>query len=95
VRGGGEPLDGRGRGPLRVGACLHDPKLERRLARVTAPTLVLWGRQDGLVPLVYGERYRDRIPGARLEVIERCGHLPPIERPAEFAAAVLRFIAVP
>src|SRR5438128_4117599 len=73
---------------------LHDPKLERRLRRVTAPTLVLWGRQDGLVPLVYGERWRDRIPGARLEVIERCGHLPPIERPAEFARAVLAFLGV-
>ena len=72
---------------------LHDPKLERRLGRVTAPTLVLWGRQDGLVPLVYGERYRDRIPGARLEVIERCGHLPPIERPAEFAARTLGFLS--
>jgi len=72
---------------------LHDPKLEGRLGRVTAPTLVLWGREDGLVPLVYGERYRDRIPGARLEVLERCGHLPAIERPAEFADAVLRFLA--
>jgi len=73
---------------------LHDPKLEGRLGRVTAPTLVLWGREDGLVPLVYGERYRDRIPGARLEVLERCGHLPAIERPAEFADAVLRFLSV-
>ena len=72
---------------------LHDPKLERRLGRVTAPPLVLWGRQDGLVPLVYGERYRDRIPGARLEVIERCGHLPPIERPTDFAARTLDFLS--
>ena len=72
---------------------LHDPKLEGRLRRVTAPTLVLWGRQDGLVPPVYGERYRERIPGARLHVIERCGHLPAIERPAEFAEAVLGFLA--
>ncbi|HJQ82723.1 MAG TPA: alpha/beta fold hydrolase [Candidatus Binatia bacterium] len=71
---------------------LHDPKLERRLARVTAPTLVVWGRQDGIVPLVYGERWRDRIPGARLAVIERCGHLPPVERPAEFAETVLAFL---
>ena len=71
---------------------LHDPKLERRLRRVTAPTLVLWGRQDGLVPLVYAERYRDRIRGARLEVLDRCGHLPAIERPTAFADAVLRFL---
>ncbi|HLK10010.1 MAG TPA: alpha/beta hydrolase [Candidatus Binatia bacterium] len=72
---------------------LHDPKLEGRLPRVTAPTLVLWGRQDGLAPLAYGERWRDRIPGARLEVIEACGHLPPVERPEAFAAAVLSFLA--
>jgi pimeloyl-ACP methyl ester carboxylesterase len=71
---------------------LHDPKLEGRLKRVTAPTLVLWGRQDGLVPLVYGERYRDRIGGAALEVIDPCGHLPPIERPTAFADAALRFL---
>jgi pimeloyl-ACP methyl ester carboxylesterase len=71
---------------------LHDPKLEGRLRRVTATTLVLWGRQDGLVPPVYGERYRDRIPGARLELIDRCGHLPAVERPEAFADAVLRFL---
>jgi pimeloyl-ACP methyl ester carboxylesterase len=71
---------------------LHDPKLERRLCRVTAPTLVLWGREDAFAPLVYGERWRDRIPGARLEVIAACGHLPPVERPEAFAAAVERFL---
>lgn len=71
---------------------LHDPKLEGRLRRVTAPTLVLWGRQDGLVPLAYGERWRERIPGARLVVIEECGHLPPIEKPSAFADAVLGFL---
>jgi pimeloyl-ACP methyl ester carboxylesterase len=72
---------------------LHDPKLESRLRRVTAPTLVLWGAQDGLVPPVYAERWRDRIRDARLEVIDGCGHLPPVERPAAFADAVLRFLA--
>jgi pimeloyl-ACP methyl ester carboxylesterase len=72
---------------------LHDPKLERRLGRVTAPTLVLWGREDAFAPLAYGERWRDLIPGARLEVIAECGHLPPVERPAAFAGAVQRFLA--
>jgi pimeloyl-ACP methyl ester carboxylesterase len=71
---------------------LHDPKLEGRLRRVSAPTLVLWGRQDGLVPPVYGERWRDRIRGARLEVLDPCGHLPPIECPDAFARAVLEFL---
>lgn len=71
---------------------LHDPKLARRLARVSASTLVVWGRQDGITPLAYGEAYRDLVPGARLEVIERCGHLPPLERPEEFARAVGGFL---
>ena len=72
---------------------MHDPKLEVRLRRVTAPTLVVWGREDRLVPLVYGERYRDRIPGAGLEILPRCGHLPAIERPAELAAVALDFLS--
>ena len=72
---------------------LHDPKLAQRLRRITAPTLVVWGRQDGITPLAYGERYRDLVPGARLEVIDRCGHLPPLERPEEFARTVGGFLA--
>jgi pimeloyl-ACP methyl ester carboxylesterase len=72
---------------------LHDPKLARRLRRVTAKTLVVWGKQDGITPLPYGERYRELIAGARLCVIDRCGHLPPLERPEEFARLVGDFLA--
>jgi pimeloyl-ACP methyl ester carboxylesterase len=72
---------------------LHDPKLARRLRRVTAKTLVVWGKQDGITPLPYGERYRELITGARLEVIDRCGHLPPLERPEEFTRLVGDFLA--
>ena len=72
---------------------LHDPKLARRLRRVTAKTLVVWGKQDGITPLPYGERYRELIAGARLEVIDRCGHLPPLERPEEFVRLVGDFLA--
>jgi pimeloyl-ACP methyl ester carboxylesterase len=71
---------------------LHDPKLESRLRRVTAPTLVVWGRQDGIVPLAYAEKWKGLIAGARLEVIDRCGHLPSIERPAALADAVTGFL---
>lgn len=74
---------------------LHDPKLPERLRRVRAPTLVLWGRQDGIVPPPYAERWAALIRGARVAWIDRCGHLPPVERPAEFAAAVAAFLATP
>jgi pimeloyl-ACP methyl ester carboxylesterase len=72
---------------------LHDPKLEGRLHRITAETLCLWGEQDRVVPRAYGERFAERIPRARLEVIPRCGHLAPLEQPGPWLAAVERFLA--
>ncbi|MFQ5665714.1 MAG: alpha/beta fold hydrolase [Candidatus Binatia bacterium] len=70
----------------------HNPKLERRLDRITAPTLVVWGRQDRLIPLAHGERYAARIPGARLAVIDNCGHLPALERPDELYTLLMKFL---
>jgi len=67
-------------------------KLTSRLDRITAPTLVVWGADDRLVPLPYGEAYANGIPGAKLTVIDDCGHLPPIEQPERFAEAVLAFL---
>lgn len=51
------------------------------LPEVTCPTLVLCGRQDALTPLDEHHAMAAAIPGARLEVIEDCGHLAPLERP--------------
>ena len=67
-------------------------KLTNRLWRITAPTLVVWGREDRLLPLAYGEAYARGIRGARLEVLERCGHLPPFEQPERFAEIALGFL---
>jgi pimeloyl-ACP methyl ester carboxylesterase len=71
---------------------MHNPKLPYRLHRIRNPTLVVWGRQDGVVPLPHGEAYAWAIPGAQLKVIEHCGHAPELERPAEFAAIVRNFL---
>jgi pimeloyl-ACP methyl ester carboxylesterase len=70
---------------------LHDPRLEALLPRITAKTLCLWGAQDRVVPRAYGEKFARLIPGAELRVIERCGHLPPFEKPEEFLAEITRF----
>ena len=67
--------------------------LEKRLPRITAPTLVLWGKQDRLVGPLYGSIFAERIPGARLETIDQAGHLLLLERPEPVAAAVARFAA--
>jgi len=71
---------------------MHNPKLIHRLRRVKSPTLVVWGKQDRLVPLAHGEAYRDAIRGAQLRVIDKCGHAPLLEKPAELAAIIGEFV---
>jgi pimeloyl-ACP methyl ester carboxylesterase len=71
---------------------LHNPRLPQHLRRVECPTLVLWGRHDKLLPLPIGQFYAQHIPGARLEILENCGHMLPFEQPAEFAAKCAAFI---
>ncbi len=71
---------------------MYNPKLIHRLRRVKSPTLVVWGKQDRLVPLAHGETYHKAIRGSELKVIDRCGHSPQLERPAEFVAMVEEFL---
>jgi pimeloyl-ACP methyl ester carboxylesterase len=72
----------------------HNPKLERRLDRIVASTLIVWGGQDRLIPLAHGERYAARIPAARLEVIEDCGHFPVLEQPEAVYRLLVDFLGV-
>lgn len=55
------------------------------------PVLLLWGRQDRIVPLSQGERLNQALPASSLEVIESCGHNPQEERPEETFARIERF----
>jgi pimeloyl-ACP methyl ester carboxylesterase len=59
---------------------------------IKRPTLIIWGRQDGLVPLPEGERFNKDIAGSKMIVFDECGHVPNVEKPAEFNAAVLKFL---
>jgi pimeloyl-ACP methyl ester carboxylesterase len=71
----------------------HNPKLRPRLHRINIPTLLLWGTSDRFItPGYYGAAYRDAIPGARLEIIERAGHFPHIEQPEAFVERVRKFL---
>ena len=65
--------------------------LEKRLRRITAPTLVLWGAEDRFAAPLYGRIFAEKIPNARLETIDRAGHLIGLERPEPYAEAVVRF----
>jgi len=70
----------------------HNPHLRKWLHRVTAPTLIVWGDDDKVLPPDFGPAYRDLIPGATLEVIPACGHLPHVEKAPEVAARTLSFL---
>ncbi|MDX1483655.1 MAG: alpha/beta hydrolase [Alphaproteobacteria bacterium] len=72
---------------------MHNPKLKRRLHRITVPTLVIWGADDGVVTTDYGKAFADEIPGARFEVIEGGGHFPHLEQPAAFMDVLGGFLA--
>jgi pimeloyl-ACP methyl ester carboxylesterase len=63
-----------------------------KLAGITIPTLVVWGGNDPIVPLADGQDYAAKIPGAKLLIVPKCGHVPSLERPAEFMAAVEPFL---
>jgi pimeloyl-ACP methyl ester carboxylesterase len=70
-----------------------DPDLAKWLHRIDVPTLLLWGAQDGLVPVAFGEAYRKAIPGAKLVVIPAAGHAPFEEQPDAFVRAFGTFLA--
>jgi pimeloyl-ACP methyl ester carboxylesterase len=71
---------------------LSDPKLERRLGRITAPTLVIAPSDDRLIPVAHARRYAALIGGADYAEVAECGHAMHVERPAEFAALVASFL---
>ncbi len=58
-------------------------KLTGRFEELNVPTLVLWGRQDRVVPLWVGERLADKLPDANLQILDNCGHMPAEELPEE------------
>lgn len=68
-----------------------DPKLRRRLRRVSIPVLVAWGESDRVVDAEYGRAYAQSFPRARFELIPEAGHLPQIEQPERLLDLVRAF----
>lgn len=66
----------------------YDPHLHKWLHRIDVPTTILWGAEDQLIPAVYAERFRELIPGSTVQIFKNCGHVPQIEQPEAFAAAL-------
>jgi pimeloyl-ACP methyl ester carboxylesterase len=66
-----------------------------RLERVKCPVLVVWGEKDAMVYSKGAQRVLDAVPGARLELIDRCGHCPQVECPDRFSELLLDFPPLP
>jgi pimeloyl-ACP methyl ester carboxylesterase len=72
---------------------LHNLSLPYYLSKVPTPALIVWGRQDAIIPVECGELYQQALPNATLKVIDNCGHSPAIEKPREFLSAVTGFLS--
>jgi pimeloyl-ACP methyl ester carboxylesterase len=59
---------------------------------IRAPTLLVWGERDALVPLPLAAEWRRAIPSSRLVVLPGAGHIPMVERPRTFAKLLLEFL---
>ena len=68
-------------------------RFSKRAYRVSAKTLICWGNQDRLIPPVYAEAWQRLIPQAEIARIEGAGHMITLEKPAELAAALAKFLA--
>lgn len=63
------------------------------LDKITQPTLIIWGEKDRVLPLKHAYRGKEKLPNAKLKIIEGCGHIPFFERSEEFNRLVLGFLS--
>jgi pimeloyl-ACP methyl ester carboxylesterase len=68
-----------------------DRGLKRRIHRIAAPTLIVWGDSDRIIAPDYAKEFAKRIADARVEMIAKAGHLPQLEQPEAVALALLSF----
>jgi len=71
---------------------IPDKGLKKRIHRITAPTLLVWGAADRLVPRAYAQEFAGRLKDSRLEVVAGAGHAPHLEQPEATARAVAAFL---
>ncbi len=72
-----------------------DKGLRKRLHRIAVPTLIVWGKQDRLVPVAYAQEFGARIADARVELLDDCGHVLQVEQLEKALALVQAFLGEP
>lgn len=68
---------------------LHDLQLAKWLHRIAVPTLIVWGRQDRMLPVAHAEAWHAGIPNSQVRIIEACGHAVALEQPDALVEAIL------
>ncbi|MDX1645248.1 MAG: alpha/beta hydrolase, partial [Thermoanaerobaculia bacterium] len=69
--------------------------LDGRLGEVEVPVDIIWGESDRLMPLAYAQRMEEQLPRARLTTLTACGHVPLVECPERFLAALRHLLRQP
>ncbi len=71
---------------------IADRGLTKRIHRIATPTLIVWGSADRIIAPVYAREFAQRIPGARVELIDRAGHLPHLEQQVRVVEVLTKFL---
>jgi pimeloyl-ACP methyl ester carboxylesterase len=72
----------------------HDAKtMTARYPTIQVPTLLIWGREDRIVPLTVGQRLHEALPMSKLVIIDACGHIPHEESPEKVLSVLQEFLA--
>ncbi|HEX7125494.1 MAG TPA: alpha/beta fold hydrolase [Thermodesulfobacteriota bacterium] len=87
-----DPVRRRALARLGLAFLAREADVRRELPRLGSRLMLLWGAEDRLLPVALGRRAARRVPGARLVVFERCGHMPNLEWPARFTEVVTGFL---
>jgi pimeloyl-ACP methyl ester carboxylesterase len=69
--------------------------LDTKAAGIRVPVELVWGEEDGVLPLDYGRRLAALLPRARLHPLPRCGHMPQVHCPRELSRLLLELLAAP
>ena len=65
----------------------------RGITSITNPVLVIWGRQDNLIPVAHADIAAKGFPNVRVQIIDNCGHFPMLEHASEFNRLLLDFLS--
>jgi pimeloyl-ACP methyl ester carboxylesterase len=71
---------------------IPDKGLKKRIHRISMPTLIMWGRADGVIAPAYAQEFCRCIAGSRVELIGGAGHSPHLEQPERVAKLIGDFL---